>query len=160
MKIKTESWHYRLVSRFSTMHWIDNFCPYMRRLTLILVLMVVAAPSVLYGMIEMAILILMGKGYMAWLNPESVFGLYSIVCQIFGLAAWIIGIVYGTVMAALYVGGKVNRFLENNDAWQARQHDRAKRAMRHEPGIFMQWCKARHDQICPIVEFVSEEKPE
>jgi len=160
MKIKTESWHYRLVNRFSEMIWIDNFCPYMRRLTLILALMVFVGPSVLYGMIEMAVLVIMGKGHMAWLNTETVFGIYSVICQVLGLAAWIIGIVFGAVHLFLYVGGKVNNYLDNNDAWQARQYKKAHKQMRHEPNIFMQWCKARHDQICPLVEFVSEEKTE
>ncbi len=163
MNINTSSWHYRLVNKFCDMWRVNNLCPYMRRLTGILASIVIGVPSLLYGMTEMVMLVVNGRDFLdAWINSGSgLFAVYSGVCAAIGFLAWCAVIVFGFGYSVMYVVGKVNNYLENNQSYQSWQYKRAKRAMKYKkPNIFVEWCKARHDQICPMVDFVSEEKTE
>lgn len=160
MNINTNSWHYRLVNKVFDMYFVNNLCPYMRRLMGILAVIVFVIPSVLFGMIEAVLFFVYDREYLSWITGDSFFGWYSATFLIFGMVAWLVVFGYLLVTLTLYLGGKVANYLENNQSYQSWQYDRATRArkVKHEPNIFVEWCKARHDQICPKVDFVKEEK--
>jgi len=158
MKIKRSSWHYRIVSRFG---WgaPDNFCPYMRKLTALLVLMLFLVPSALYGMGEVIALVVMGKEAFkeVWLNGYlvewggtalSIHGIGSLVA---GVICWLVIAVMGCVWAAETIG-------ETKTAQSIRRKFRSRGVVvRKEPGVFRQWLTAMHDKACPILEFVNDD---
>lgn len=162
MNINTDTWHYRLVSRFSEIGWVNNLCSYMRRLTGMLAIIFIGIPSVLFGMVNTIVMVVKGREFLDALlaTVGNVFHMYGIVCTMFGMVAWLLTIGYLLVTLTLYIVGKISKSLEANDAWQARQYERAKKALHREPNIFIEWCKAVHDRICPLVTFVDEEKTE
>ncbi|KKL71269.1 hypothetical protein LCGC14_2096650, partial [marine sediment metagenome] len=152
MNINTNTWHYRLVNRVFDMYFVNNLCPYMRRLIGILAIMFIGVPSVLFGMAETIVLIMKGREFLdIWLATfGGVFHAYGIVCAIFGIVAWLVVTAYLLLTLTLYVVGKVNNALENNQSYQAWRLKKATKVMSphyREPNIFIQWCKARHDQV-------------
>ncbi len=162
MEIKTDSWHYKLVNRFCEMDWVRNFCPYMRRLTGILAIFVFVIPSVLFGMAETLVMLVKGREVLdTWLASlgSLVLGYYGVICVILGIIAWLIVIGYLLLILVMYVVGKINNYLETNQSYTSWLRYRIKRRMarQREPNIFVLWCKARHDQICPMVKFVNSE---
>lgn len=144
------------------MWYANNLCPYMRRLTLILAAIFIGIPSVLFGMAEVLVMVVKGRDVLnVWINSGSgIFAIYSALCAVFGLLTWAAGILYGFGYSILYLVGKISKYLETNQSFTSWQYERAKRAMDHEPNIFIVWCKARHDQICPMVQFVGEKPNE
>ena len=163
MNINTNSWHYRLVNKFCDMWRVNNLCPYMRRLTGILVVIVFVIPSVLFGMANTIVLIVKGREVLDTLLLNfggDVFHYYGVACTVFGMVAWLLVLGYLLVTLVLYVVGKVAKALDNNESYQSWRYDKAQRSMLREPNIFITWCKARHDQVCPMVDFVAEEKTE
>lgn len=159
MKIKRSSLHYKIVSQVG---WgaPDNLCPYMRKLTALLILMLFLVPSALYGMGEVIAMLVMGKTefrelwFHGYLTDWGGIGLmvHGVVSFITGVVAWLV-----LIVAACVWTGEVIR--ETNTA------QRIARKFRHrgvvlvkDPGIFRQWLTAMHDKVCPILEFVDDEE--
>lgn len=166
MNIKKSAWHYRLIKRFSDWAPPSNFCPYMRKLTGIMLLLFFVAPSVVYGMGEAVMLVWWGKDmfneiWMATLESYSMWlAVHGAISALAGMLAWV-------VLGVCLIGVTIDLIKKMKDKYDIAKMLKQKEAgtwieptsegyVRSEPTIVTRWLEAIHDKTCPIIEFTEK----
>ena len=138
MKINKKSWHYRLINISKEHEWDikNNLCGYFRQ---------VVGAIIFFTFLSTIVLFWSGNAiYAVFVTPTDGF--------LLGIAMvwWVlVGIIFGSVSGAI-----------DNNHWlqlPIRLPKRVPRVKTHkEPGIVRQWMKAKHDKVCPVLEFTDE----
>lgn len=142
MNISKQSWHYRLMNcrLFSWVPALD-LCTYMRRLVLSLIVVGILIPAAIVGIIQIPIFFFMGPEIVALLSDISlVVEITLIWTMIFGIIAWLMGIIYCLIMLS-------NTIVK----WMGQRSDG-----RSQRSLLGEWLKAHKDKICPVIQYTKE----
>lgn len=135
MKVSKKSWHYRWMNRIGFSH-PDNLCAYFWKTVWSGLVFPVAAVAAMLGVVLLTI------PFWAWFFPDildiQVLAMLVGVMEIIGLSI------------ALYIQvtdrwQKEKWLAQDDGTWVARK-----------PGLLAAWLKARHDQVCPYLDFTND----
>lgn len=158
MIISKSSWHYRVIDKFSDWKPPTNLCPYMRKLIGTLLLICFVAPSVLYGMLEVAAFTWYGKEiFLAYWTGmletiSMVLAIHAVLSWIAGGVAWL----FVCLAAIAWTGDKVKAYRSAKEIERAKtdpDYHNKTTYKQSEPSIITVWLEALHDKACPIIEF-------
>lgn len=137
MKINTDSWHYKFIDTVDTTHLHKkNLCPYVRQLLKCMFLTLIG--------VVVGVVLGIALGFFL-LTPIFAWSIGFDVVQAFLLSiGWL---VVGAVTLKQCRGWRVS--------WNKNLFTLPTRQPR-EPGIFSIWLTAKHDKICPSLEFTDE----
>ena len=165
MKISTHSWHYKV----NAWAWGDvprNLCPYVDKLVLAMVLSPVIAAwkalndngkrvlSIFLGTLPGAIIVFFTGGWQS-----------SLLFEVAAFAG--IGVIFGIVKFAFYLGDHGYHWPSFSGFWKwwdnlladkpPKPHRSKPPKAPKEPSLTKQWLKAKHDRICPFIEFTDRD---
>ncbi len=134
MKVSTKSWHYRVIDLLDFCH-PHNLCGYCWMTLWALFVLVVVWP------IGIALATaLVTSPFWFWLAP------------VYELS--ILGICVGLMEAALLLG--ILRAVILDRRYEERRSGTRAKLVIKEPSLFYTWIKAKHDKVCPLIQFESE----
>ena len=132
MNINKSSWHYRLLDRLDMINWRgENLCPYFWKVVIATVLL----PAIALALLWTVTLPLWGLFFGAPLVLIVVVGLADIA----GLIWLLVVLVSERQDEEIRVGSReapVNLY--------------------KAPSLFRLWLRARHRQVCPLIDFVED----
>jgi len=135
INISKQSWHYRWMKKIGFRH-PSNLCAYFWKTVWSGLVFPVAAFA------AFAAIVLLTVPFWAWFFPNN------IDVQVMSILVGLMEI--GGLSAALYT-----RVMERRQLEKWRSIDRGTYVVK-KPSLFSLWLKARHEQVCPFLEFTDD----
>lgn len=138
MRINRKSWHYRLL-RATEFDPSDNLCPYCRQVIAAIVL------AIIFGAIGLAAIgLALGPFVQFFVEGDAaVWALLGGVGDIF-----VLSVLLSNVVSERRRRERIAR------RSQAVERDWAPRTPPKEPGLLRLWLRAKHEKVCPRLDFV------
>lgn len=147
MKINKNSWHYKFIKEISGSNDIPhNLCPYVRKLMLCVLIIAFFASAVLFA-----------SGLLGSIFILKYTALHGILMV---LSSLLVGIVVFAVIVAVLFGivfglGYIKESIENKK--RQKRYEKMRNGIEETPTIIGSWVKAKHDKICPRLEFEGDD---
>lgn len=137
MNINTKSWHYRLIDYVSMDRPPENLCPYIRRVIRCIISSICGIAFVIAASI--AGTFFLAYPILPYIDPNLFAGNLAILSGV------------------LYTGLGLIGLMAYRDTGEYRKKDQLRREVKKSkkkpPGLFRMWLKAKHDKICPALDF-------
>ena len=147
MKVKTSSWRYSLIYDYSPFYPAATLCGYFWQVTGWGSLILASIPTVVTGLVLAPLFVFYGDQFSEWIDTlPLLLQIWLIMSSAIGGLLWVIGI----GMTVVIGGAAVGEFAVTPVINKIRYSELT------EPGLFRQWLKAKHDKICPLIDYVDD----
>ncbi len=134
MQINTRSWHYRIINVLDFNH-PRNLCPYCWK-----VLWSCFMVGAVIPVVAVVVVAAVTSPFWFWLQPY--------------MGITVLGVTFG-LLEAVILTAILRAVVRDRREDERREGTRAQLVTR-EPGLFWLWIKARHEDVCPLLQFVSK----
>lgn len=169
MNINVKSWHYRLVKNVTFRDSIrgqvpTSLCPYMRAVMYRVLFFIVAGSFVTFMIgamgnpLGVSMMAYIGATGLAATIGAAVAGFFAML----GILAVVLGIAASIGVGIAVAVGKIGE-IRRDRRWAREakeQEDLDNGITPPAPGLLKSWFIAKHDAVCPNLEFVETEKSE